>query len=281
MKQLPMNDSDFKVIRSQNQYFVDKSYFIEQVNADWQRVILITRPRRFGKTTNLSMLRYFYDNCQGNMAEVAANNTLFAGLKIADKEVFTQQQGQHPVISMTLKDQSALNWDEAYAKLQSLISDFYIQHDYLVSNESLKPHEKNIFQAIIDKKASEVELQESLAKLINYLARYFDSLPVVLGDEYDTPLQSAYLNGGCEGEYYKKMANFLRGFLGPALKDNPKLHKAVFTGIVRVAKASLFTGLNNFECYTVLAPNYADCFGFTETEVEQLVTTYSPMYNIA
>jgi hypothetical protein len=262
---LPIGISDFKKIIEENFYFSDKSLFIKDILDDTE-VVLITRPRRFGKTLNMSMLRYFFAKAiKGKPTDPA----LFNGLNItycADK--YRQHQGQYPVIFLTFKDVKDSHYEDFYKSFCQLLSSLYTEHDYLLESSKLRAHEKEVYQAILRQQAGEADIREALKSITEYLYRYHDVKPIVLIDEYDTPIQSSYVHG-----YYDDVIELFRHFLGAALKDNPILFKAVLTGILRVSKESLFSGLNNIKVYSVLNSRYGAYFGFTESEVTQLLAT--------
>lgn len=261
---LPIGYDNFGKIREKNLDFVDKTLFIQEILDEiTTEVILITRPRRFGKTLNLSMLQHFL------AAEVYGCKTkgLFDDLKIAALgSTYMQYQGKYPVIFITLKDVQDHRYETAYAGLTTLLRQVCREHDYLLSSTELSPEEKFNFEEILRNHANEGEIKSALQNLSHYLFKHHGVKPWLLIDEYDTPLQSAFLHG-----YYEEMISLMRGFLGAALKTNPYLEKAVITGILRISKESLFSGLNNLKVYTVLQQQYSDCFGFTETEVSDLL----------
>lgn len=258
---LPIGISDFKTIVTGDYQFVDKSLFIKDIMNDGASIILITRPRRFGKTLNMSMLNYFL---QQN--ELQQEN-LFANLAIAEDQAFCQKHQHHyPVIFLTFKDVKQSNFDNAYANIATIMSQLYGDHRYLLHGDLLYGDEKEVFNALLYKKADQLDLELALKKLSIYLTRKFKKEPIVLIDEYDTPVQEGYLNN-----YYDDMVKLMRGILGQSLKDNPYISKAVLTGITRVSQESFFSGLNNIEVYSLLREDYGQYFGFTEKEVETLI----------
>ena len=259
---LPVGESNFEEIISSKFYFVDKSLLIKDI-VEGNQVVLITRPRRFGKTLNLSMLRYFFDPTLGG----GSHKSLFNDLDISkETDICAAHQGKYPVISFSLKDIKERTCSNAYAAIANVIATLYDKHDYLMSSAALKERDKVIYHAILTQQASEINLKNALNNLITYLQRHYGCAVVVLIDEYDTPIQSGYLYG-----YYEEMIDFFRGFFGSALKDNEHIFKAVLTGILRVAKENLFSGLNNLVTYSVLSKRYGEYFGFTETEVAHLI----------
>lgn len=261
---LPIGYDDFGTIRQKRLNLVDKSLFIQEVlDNEITQVAVITRPRRFGKTLNLSMLHHFL------APEVNGQSTqeLFDGLKIAELgETYLQHQGKYPVIFISFKDIKYDSYAKAYENLSKLISEIYSQHYSLLNGSTLRPHEKELFEALLKQQASEANLIGSLVNLTDYLYRHYQVKPWLLIDEYDTPIQAAYVHG-----YYDKMIELMRGLLGRVLKTNPHLHKSIITGILRVAKESLFSGLNNVRTYSLLQSEYSQHFGFTEAEVTEIL----------
>jgi hypothetical protein len=227
---------------------------------DGAKVILITRPRRFGKTLNLSMLSYFLD-CNQNK-----KTNLFKNLAITeDKDFCKNHQNKYPIIFISFKDIRKGSFVEAYPQIVNLISDLYQKHRYLLEEDLLYNNEKDLFNDIILERASQTHIEKALISLCEYLMRKFNQLPIILIDEYDTPIQEAYLKG-----YYLEMVDLMRSILGQTLKDS-KIQKAVVTGITRVAQESLFSGVNNFIVYSSLRQEYGQYFGLTESEVLKLI----------
>ena len=262
---LPVGLSDFKKLVKEGYQFADKSLLIKEILTDSADVILITRPRRFGKTLNLSMLHYFLQK------DHSQDINLFENLAIsADQEFCTKHQNQYPVIFISFKDINQSNYADAYSGIKTLISDLYTEHQYLfddLEDNVLHEQEKAVFHKLLYKEGNNFEVEGAIKKLAIYLTRKFNKSPVILIDEYDTPIQEAYLNN-----YYQDMIKLMRGILGQALKDNSCLSKAVLTGITRISQESLFSGLNNLEVYSLLREEYGQYFGFTEAEVSKLIT---------
>lgn len=259
---LPIGYSDFKKIIDSKFDFVDKTLFIKEIIDDVE-VILITRPRRFGKTLNMSMLQYFFAN------EVHGQPTkdLFKNLNIVNvDESYLQYQCKYPVIFLTFKDIKDSTFELAYEKIHELIIKTYDYFSYLKDSSLLSPNQKNFYQIILNREANQAQLENALLMLTECLFKHHGQKPIILIDEYDTPIQSGYLY-----DYYNDIVGFLRSFFGAGLKDNPFLFKSVLTGILRVSKESLFSGLNNLKSYSMLHPKYAPYFGFTESEVESLL----------
>ncbi len=262
--QLPIGYDNFKEIVDKKLNFVDKTLFIKEIFDDkGTQAIVITRPRRFGKTLNLSLLHYFL------AAEVYGQLTegLFKGLEITRCEgEYMQHQGKYPVVSVTFKDIRESNHSSACEMLAKLMSRAYREHRYLLMSDKLAPDQKEIFTLILEEKASEASLKMALFDLTYALYLYYEIKPWLLIDEYDTPIHAAYVGG-----YYDEMIQFMRGLFGAVLKNNPYLNKAVITGILRIAKESLFSGVNNLKVYSILHDGYSEHFGFTETEVNAIL----------
>jgi hypothetical protein len=262
--QLPIGRDNFKKIIDERLDFVDKSLFIQEILDDRSaEAIVITRPRRFGKTLNLSMLHYFL------AAEIIGESTqgLFNGLKIAALgEEYMRHQGRYPVIFVTFKDVKDHHFDTVLRSMAMLMADLYKEHRYLLTSSKLDKEDKVFFRAIRAKKADQPMLEMALKNLTAYLFQHHGVKPWLLMDEYDTPLQSAYLNN-----YFQPMIAFMRKLLGLALKTNPYLNKAVITGILRISKENLFSGLNNLRVYSLIQSKYGQYFGFTEEEILDLL----------
>ncbi len=266
MKKLPVGKSDFKQIIEENYCYVDKSLFIKEIIDKGDTILLIPRPRRFGKTLNLSMLKYFYDCCPQN--EVG---TLFDSLAISKAgQPYLDKMGKYPVIFLSFRDIKEMEWETCFDKIQGIIQDEYLKHDYLLNSPKLKSPEKDYFKGIIRRKATKGDYERSLEKLLIFLNRYYGERAVILIDEYDAPIHAGFNHG-----YYDEVVNFTRNFLCGGLKDTDQyLEKSVLTGIMRVAKESIFSGLNNPGVYTLLAEEFDDKFGFTEEEVENLLRDF-------
>jgi len=261
---LPIGYDNFQEIISNKLDYVDKTLFIKDIIDDSAKVVLIARPRRFGKTLNLSMLRYFL------ASEVYGESTqgLFDGLKIkSESKEYLQHQGHYPVVFISFKDVKSNNYKTAYASLCKLISRIYQEHQPVLLSDKISNHQKKIFESILEERATEASIQSSLLDLSQLLYTYHGVKPWLLIDEYDTPIQSAYLGG-----YYEEMIGLIRGMFGAALKTNPYLYKAVLTGILRISKESLFSELNNIKVYSMLNARYGNYFGFTEPEITTLLT---------
>jgi hypothetical protein len=262
-KKLNLGNSDFKSLIENGNYFVDKSLLIKEVLDSQNQILLLPRPRRFGKTLNLSMLNYFFEINQPE------NEKLFTQLKIwqADNEI-KNKRGKYPVIYLTFKDAKDENWEGCLELIKDQISEVFSTHKYLLDNNTLADYEKSEYMEILYKTAKETTYKTSLKKLSNYLQRYYNQQVVILIDEYDTPIQAGYK------KFYEKAISFMRGLLSGAFKDNKYLYKGIITGILRVSKESIFSGLNNVSVFTVLDEEFSDKFGFTEPEVVQILEDF-------
>ncbi len=262
-KKLSIGKSDFQDLIKENYYYVDKTIFIKHITEASADVLLIPRPRRFGKTLNLSMLHYFYEKTEQD------RTTLFDNLSIRNTKTFKTHQGKYPVIFLTFKDIKELSWTSLYRHLTNLVRDEFVNHQYLLESDLLYETEKRYFESVLKNEAQEPGYANALKYLCAYLHRFHNQKAVILVDEYDTPLHTGYING-----FYKEIINFMRNFLSAGLKDNKHLFKGVITGILRVAKESVFSGLNNLDVYTLLDEQFNTAFGFTEQEVKSLLKEY-------
>lgn len=261
-RRLPLGVEFFDTIRKEKYYYIDKTGLISDLEKRMGKVNLFTRPRRFGKTLNMSMLQCFY--------ELGTDSSLFDGLRIAqDKDLCEQCLGQFPVIFLTLKDVEGLGYCNAEANLSRLMQLEALRHEELKTSDKLLPEELAAYTALCSGLQGEA-LADSLRLLTQLLARHYEREVVVLIDEYDVPLAKAYHAG-----YYKEMAALLRTFLGKALKTNNYLYRAVLTGCLRVSKESIFTGLNNFIINTIVDEAAEEYFGFTPDEVDGLMHYYA------
>ena len=267
MKKLPIGLSDFKKLIEGNYYYFDKTNFIDEIIKDGSEVKLFTRPRRFGKTLNMSMLKYFFD-----IKEAEENRKLFKDLYIEKTESF-KEQGQYPVIFLSLKDLKADNWESMANYLKVLISNLCLENKYLLKN--LDSFDKDLFESYINKNAKTESLKDTLKFLTRILYEKYNKKVVVLIDEYDAPLVSAYHN-----KYYEKAKDFFKTFYSSVLKDNVYLQMGVMTGIIRVIKAGIFSDLNNLNTYTILSDFYPNCYGLTEEEVKKALIDYNLEYEM-
>ncbi len=256
----PIGLSDFRSLREGGFFYVDKTSLIEDVIAEGAQVMLVPRPRRFGKTLNLSMLRCFFEK------SADAVRPLFDGLAVASSESAWAHFQRYPVIFMTFKDVKPRSWEDCLAGISNVLARTYDEHRYLLTDGNLNFANTKIFTAICERRATKSELVIALELLSRLLAKHHGEKVVILLDEYDSPIHAGYAN-----RYYDDVIAFCRDFLSGGLKDNADLFKGVLTGILRVARESLFSGLNNVEVYSLLRAKLATAFGFTETEVRGLV----------
>ena len=261
MKRLAIGVSDFKKIIEGDFYYFDKTKLIEEIINDGSEVKLFARPRRFGKTLNMSMLKYFFD-----IENKEENKKIFKDLYIEKTEAF-KEQGQYPVIFLSLKDLKALTWEQMEKAIKSAISRLFSEYKYLLND--LDKFDTLTFENILLKNTELEDLKEALKFLTRILYEKYNKKVVVLIDEYDSPLVSAYING-----YYEKAKDFFKTFYSTVLKDNSYLQMGVLTGIIRVIKAGIFSDLNNLRTYTILSDVYTDSYGLTEEEVEKSLKDY-------
>lgn len=268
LRKLPIGMENFVEIRRNNFYYVDKTRLIEQLVEKWSEVSLFTRPRRFGKTLNMSMLRAFF--------EVGAEANLFDGLYISHKkELCEQYMGKYPVISFTLKNIEGQSFGEVKKSMKYLIGTIARQYSFLLESEKLSVVEKEIYRALLFTnedgtfQMSDVALEKSLYRLTELLEKHYHKKVIVLIDEYDVPLEKAFHHG-----YYDEMVILIRNLFGNVLKTNEHLKMAVLTGCLRIAKESIFTGLNNFKVYPITMRAFDESFGFTDEEVQKMLTYY-------
>lgn len=266
-KRIPIGISDFKTLIENEYYYFDKTKFIENIIEESGKSLLFTRPRRFGKTLNMSTLRYFFD-----IANAEENRKLFKDLYI-EKSASFKYQGQYPIIYISLKDLKLNSFKETLEELKNLIAELYEEHIYTLEN--LSSFNEDIFNNILTRKPNMVELRNSLKFLSKILKDYHKKKVVLIIDEYDTPIVSGYEYG-----YYDEAISFFRSFLGSVLKDNEYLQIGVMTGILRVAKEGIFSGLNNLSVYTILDDKYSEFFGLNEIEVEKALIDYYIDYRI-
>ena len=253
---------DFEKIRINNNFYIDKTDFIREWWESEDDVTLITRPRRFGKTLNMSMLEQFFS------VDYAGRGDLFEGLSVWQEEKYRRLQGTYPVIALSFAKVKETSYQEARKKICRILSDLYRQFDFLWNSEKLTPREKELYQAVSDDMEDYVAA-ESLNALSNLLMRHYGKKVIILLDEYDTPMQEAYVSG-----YMDELERFTRGLFNAAFKTNPYMERALMTGITRVSKESMFSDLNNLEVVTTTTEKYADCFGFTEEEVSAALEEY-------
>ena len=262
MKLLPTEIENFKMMIDKSAYYVDKTNFIEDVLNE--QVVLYTRPRRFGKTLNMSMLYYFFS------IKEKENSYLFDGLNISKNKNALKVQNKYPTIFISLKEMKSLTFDAQISSFSNVIYELLDKNLEILSSDQLSDTTKDILNKLHNRSSSVEDLKISLRVITNALYTYYQQKVIVLIDEYDVPLQAAYQNN-----YYEEMVEFLRSVFSSALKTNDALEKGVMTGCLRISKESIFTGLNNFTAYSVLNNISSESFGFTESEVKQLLKDYN------
>ena len=267
MKKVPIAVEDFKEIIEQDYYYIDKTKFIEEILLDGAKIKLFCRPRRFGKTLNMSTLRYFFD-----IENREENRKLFNGLYIENSPMMNEQ-GKYPVIFVSFKGINTLTFENLIERIKDRISTLYRGYSFL--SEKLNEFEIEKFKNITNGNIDIIQLESSLLFLSEVLYKYYNKKVIILIDEYDIPLLNAYENG-----YYNKAVNFFKGFYGDVLKTNEYLHMGVLTGIVRVVQAGIFSDLNNIENYTILNDEYSQYFGLFEDEVEKALQDYGISYKL-
>ena len=259
-----IGESDFRGLRIRKNYYIDKTMYIKDIIDNKSRVVLVTRPRRFGKTLNMSMLKYYFDCTKKDSKE------LFEGLKIMEQdEKYTSKLGYYPCIYLTLKDVTEVNYENMILNLKTAIADMYQEHRYLLDSDKIYPEEKEQIKEILFYRENEIVLRNSIKMLTKYLNRHYGKTVMLFLDEYDVPLQNAYIEG-----YYQETIKFFKTFYGTTFKDNLYLEKTVLTGVSRVAKESIFSGANNFDVYTVLDDEFSDDFGITEKEMNKVIEDF-------
>jgi hypothetical protein len=260
-KPLPVGISDFKELIDGGYAYVDKTPFIQELVEKDAKIVLIPRMRRFGKTLNISMLRYFFEKSEHDLTY------LFEDLKIWKQAKYRALARQFPVVFLSLKDIKHLSWQETFKALRRLMAVEFDRHSYLQEGNTLSAKEKIQFHKILfEEEEDQTLLEQSLLYLTTWLHRHHKQRVVLLVDEYDTPAHAAYVGG-----YYDILISFLRNWLSGGLKDNSSLERGVLTGILRIAKESIFSGLNNVSTYTIMNEGFQDKFGLLENEVEQLL----------
>jgi hypothetical protein len=263
VKSLPIGISDY--VRAQEEYYyVDKTLLIKEFLDKKPLVSLFTRPRRFGKTLNMDMLRVFFEISDKNTSKYFADKNIWQC-----GEEYRSHQGKYPVIFLTFKDVKFDTWDATIDKIRGLLQEEYGRHQELLNSDKLSQYEKEYFTKIISATANEVELTSSLERLSKMLASHYDKAPVIIIDEYDTPIQEGYSK-----DFYDEIIGFMRNFFSGAFKDNKNLSYGFLTGILRIAQESIFSGLNNLTVNSVMDEEYDSFFGFTESEVKAMLSYY-------
>ncbi len=268
-KPLPIGISDFKTIIEEGYAYADKTLLVQELLERGTSVALIPRPRRFGKTLNLSMLRYFFEKSEEDTGH------LFHNLAIWKEQKFREKQGAHPVILLTFKDNKHASWDETFEHFRIILAEEFQRHRYLIESNILSAEEKEDFLKIIRKEASPTLYEHSLRLLSKWLYLYHKTKVIVLIDEYDAPAHAAYI-----GRFYPRLIDFLRNFLSGGLKDNSYLERGVLTGILRIAKESIFSGANNVSTFSLLHEEFQDKFGLSESEVKEFLASYDLIANL-
>lgn len=257
---LPVGIENFEEIRKSGFYYIDKTRLIEQLLQNWGKVNLFTRPRRFGKTLNMSMLKSFF--------EIGTDSSLFEGLYISNNtELCNEYMGKYPVIFLSLKGVDGLTFSKSKEMLSEIIKEEADRHYYLKNSEKLTQEDRISFQSILT--GTDENIENSLKTLSRFLYKHYDRKTIIIIDEYDVPLDKAFQNG-----YYKEMVALIKGIFGQALKTNDFLQFAILTGCLCISKESIFTGLNNFEVLSILNVQYDECFGFTDAEVRKILKDY-------
>lgn len=261
-KKLPIGIENFEEIRKEGFYYVDKTGLIRDLLNNWGKVNLFTRPRRFGKTLNMSMLKSFF--------EIGTDKTLFADLTISKETALCEvYMGKFPVVFLSLKGVDGLTFEDAYRMLRRILLSEVRRLSYLADSERISENDKTAFMRLLKEQDGVDDVQDSLRVLSELLCKHYDKKAILLIDEYDVPLDKAFQHG-----YYKEMVSLIRSLFGQVLKTNDYLHFAVLTGCLRVSKESIFTGLNNFKVLSIADARFDEHFGFTDEEVKQLLEAY-------
>ena len=260
---LPVGTTNYKKI-CEDSYYVDKTLLIKEILDEKVNVALFTRPRRFGKTLNMDMLRTFFEKTAEDTGRYFQDKKIWQ-----QGEKYTSQQGQYPVIFLSLKDIKARKWQYAFDALKYIISVEYMRHSELKRSSELEEADIELYNRIVKNQAGYMEYVFSLQALSRMLHQHHKQAPVIIIDEYDTPIQEGFVNG-----YYDDAVEFIRSFFSAALKDNPHARQIVMTGILRIAKESIFSGLNNIRVFSVLDKKFSEFFGFTTSEVQQMAAYY-------
>ena len=263
-KPLPIGIEDFKRLIDDEYYFVDKTLMIKELIESQTIVGLFTRPRRFGKTLNMSMIQRFFEKTD------ESNAYLFDSLKISEYPECMKYQGQYPVISVSLKSMKQGSYRDAFRMFKVLISREYDRHKNVLNSDKISDSEKELFNSILNQKAEDASYLDSIKFLSDTMAKYHNKNVIILIDEYDVPLENAFHQG-----FYNDMVNLIRSVFESALKTNPSLDRAFLTGCLRVSKESIFTGLNNLDIFTIISPMFTDSFGFTPDEITDILKYYN------
>lgn len=262
-KPLPIGIEDFKEVIDSGYYFVDKTLMIKDLIANKVKVGLFTRPRRFGKTLNMSMIQRFFEKTD------ESNAYLFDGLKISEYPECMQYQGQSPVISLSLKSMKQGSYKDAFHMFKVLIAREYDRHQDILKSGKISDSERDLFHSILTQKAEDAFYLDSIKFLSDIMVKYYNKNVIILIDEYDVPLENAFHQG-----FYTDMVNLIRSVFESALKTNPSLDRAFLTGCLRVSKESIFTGLNNLQIFSIMSTKFDDSFGFTQEEINVMLECY-------
>ena len=266
MKPLPVGISDY--IRAQSEYYyVDKTLLIKEFLDRKALVSLFTRPRRFGKTLNMDMLRVFFEISEDDTSKYFLDKAIW---KCGNK--YTVHQGKYPVIFLTFKDVKFDSWEATFSKIAELLQDEFGRHSELKNSDEIEKYEKDYYEKVVNGQANEVELSASLQKLSKMLTEHYKKAPIIIIDEYDTPIQEGYSKS-----FYDEIIGFMRNFFSGAFKDNRNLSYGFLTGILRIAQESIFSGLNNLTVNSVMDSEYDGFFGFTESEVREMLDYYGAL----
>ncbi len=266
-RKLPVGYDSFEEIRREDYYYIDKTLLIKNLLLTKGKVNLFTRPRRFGKTLNMSMLKSFF--------EIGSDKALFDGLAISrETQLCEEYQGRYPVVFLSLKGVEGLTFDDAISMFRMLISIECKRLAFLLKSEMVAETDKQMFCALLQRESTETELKSALVTLMRMLHSHYGEQVILLIDEYDVPLDRANNNG-----YYEQMVSFIRGFFGEAFKTNPDLYFAVLTGCLRISKESIFTGINNLKVDTIMNKRYDEYFGFTDEDVRKMLEDYDLSYS--
>lgn len=261
---LPIGVSDFKELVS-GYYYVDKTLMIKEFIDSKPKVSLFTRPRRFGKTLTMDMLKTFFEISDTDTSKYFKNKKIWSC-----GETYRREQGKYPVIFVTFKDIKFATWEQTYTAIREIIANEYLRHDTLLTSNKCSAFEKDYFRKVVDGTITEVSMTRAFLELSQMLNKHYGRPAVIIIDEYDTPIQQGYTAG-----YYDQITSFMRNLLSGAFKDNPNLAYGFLTGILRVAKESIFSGLNNLKVNSILEKRYSEYFGFTKSEIHDLTVHYN------
>ena len=264
---IPIGIENYKEIIEKEYYYIDKTLFLKEILDKKGKVNLFTRPRRFGKTLALSMVKTYFEQEIDKAGEIIDNSHYFQNMKIiASGEKYTHHMGKYPVISLSLKSAKQPDFEMAYASLLDEIMKEFERHSYVLCGDILQETKCEKYQILMNGKAEAIDYAKALEFLSHCLKQYHGKSTIILIDEYDVPLENSYFEG-----FYDKMIKFIRSLFESALKTNDSLEFAIVTGCLQISKESIFTGLNNLNINSILSGSYAEYFGYTETEVEQML----------